>query len=74
MGFGHTIIIGYSSAAAWSSFCVFLSNYLTRILRVRLGLRFSKSAILIHDFKIFDLKKVIFKNAVKRLAKSQFSI
>jgi hypothetical protein len=26
------------------------------------------------DFKMCDLKKVIFKNAVKRLAKSQFSL
>jgi hypothetical protein len=39
------------------------------ILKVRLSLRFQKVR-----FKYNDLKKVIFKNAVKRLAKSQFDI
>jgi hypothetical protein len=34
----------------------------------------SKSAIQNNDFKMCDLKKMIFKNAVKRLAKSQFSL
>jgi len=38
------------------------------------GIAISKSAISNHDFKMCDLKKVIFKNAVKRLAKLQFSI
>jgi len=47
------------------SFLNFFSFEETFLLRVRLGLRFQNS-----DFKIYDLKKMIFKNAVKRLAKS----
>jgi hypothetical protein len=33
-----------------------------------------KSAIVNNDFKMCDLKKMIFKNAVKRLTKSQFNL
>jgi len=44
----------------------------SRGLRVRLGLRFQKMRFQNSDFKMCDLKKVIFKNAVKRLGKSQF--
>jgi hypothetical protein len=31
-------------------------------------------SVWVYDFKMCNLKKVIFKNAVKRLTKSQFSL
>jgi hypothetical protein len=39
-----------------------------------LGLQFQKMRLKNNDFKICNLKKVIFKNEVKHLAKSQFAI
>jgi hypothetical protein len=48
---------------------MYLITYILTVVRVRLGLRFQNS-----DFKMYDLKKVIFKNAVKHLAKSQFGL
>jgi hypothetical protein len=49
-------------------------NRISLILTSPFGFTISKSPILNNDFKICDLKKVIFKNTVKHFTKSQFSL
>jgi hypothetical protein len=43
-------------------------------LRVRLGLRFQKVRFKNNDIKMYDLKKVIFKNAIKFFVKLQVNL
>jgi hypothetical protein len=51
-----------------------LVDFVAFLCKGPFGFAISKSAILNNDFKMCDLKKMIFKNAVKRLAKLQFTL